>query len=280
MIELATVSASFPELRNLSAIPTPSGQKYVFTALLNGRKVVLKLIKLGQDRERTLRETSAVKKLGCSFVPTIMDTGDRVVGTESLQFIIEEFIDGEDLCTRLRRAPRSPINEVVSLGRALLRGCEEFEKAKLVHRDIKPANIMIDKAGKVWIIDFGITRHLDLPTITPGGSFGPGTPGYAAPEQFRNLKTEINVRADLYSTGVVVYEALNGSNPYLSILDPLQRLLYMEANDLPPLIVQGPVTAELSRFLSSMTSRYPSRRPQSAAYAIDWFEKTVGAVNP
>lgn len=65
------------------------------------------------------------------------------------------------------------------------------------------------------IIDFGIVRFLDMESLTQTSQrFGPCTPGYGAPEQMRNLKAQINIRADLFSVGVVAYEALKGHNPY------------------------------------------------------------------
>ena len=75
---------------------------------------------------------------------------------------------------------------------------------------------MVDRNGEYWLLDFGIARHLDKESITASGAmFGPASAGYAPPEQFRNIKTEIDIRTDLFAIGVVAYEALTGSHPFL-----------------------------------------------------------------
>ena len=77
---------------------------------------------------------------------------------------------------------------------------KQLEACKIVHRDIKPENIIVTSAGKIFFLDFGIARILGLPTLTKTEAIvGPHTPGYAAPEQFNDLKSDIDSRADLFS---------------------------------------------------------------------------------
>ena len=118
---------------------------------------------------------------------------------------------------------------------------------------------MIDEAGKLWVIDFGIARVLDLPSLTGTANFfGVFTPGYGAPEQIRNMKAEINSRADLFSIGVVMHEMMIGTNLYLNgakdAMDVLRRMLNA---DLPAPTHSKDVNGELSLFVSNMASRFP-----------------------
>lgn len=274
MLDLAAVAAAFPQLTGLAPLGSTSGQKEVLRAELQGEGIVLKLIKKNaQDQCRTEREIAAAVKLACSYVPRVLDHGQRTIGSEDRVYIVEERIEGETFRERLRRAPRQSVSEVLGILDTLLLACIDFEAAKMVHRDIKPENLMVDAAGKLWVIDFGIVRFLDDVSLTPTGNhFGLFTPGYGAPEQVRNLKTEIDIRADLFSVGVVAYEALNGSNPFHDgKRDPLAVINHVLARELPPLTIPGDHTGALSGFLAALTARYPSRRPQSATEAHQWF---------
>jgi serine/threonine-protein kinase len=248
------------------------GQKEVFRAILNGEAVALKLIRVyASDQERTEREIAAVTKLNSDYVPEIYDSGKCRIFGEERNYIIEQFIEGGTYRQILDSRPVQELNDVLFLADQLLKACSDFETADLVHRDIKPGNLIIDPGGRVWIIDFGLVRHLDLPSVTPSGLFGVGTPGYAAPEQFRNLKFLINIRADFFSIGVVLYEALRGYNPYfVPPTNQLEIIRRVEQQNLPRLSIPGD-DGGFSEFINALAQRFPSRRPQSAAEAIDWF---------
>lgn len=278
MIDVSSLCSHFSELKNIQLL-VQSGQKQVFTAYKNDKMVVLKLVKKqppGRDRlaaSRLEREIAAVTMLSSEHVPKIMEHGCREILGQERHYIIEQYVDGGNYRDFLRRTPIPPLIHTLEVARVLLGSCRDFESKQLVHRDIKPENIMIDSSGKIWVIDFGLVRFLEMESLTQTGAhFGPFTPGYGAPEQVRNLKTQIDVRADLFSTGVVIYESLSGINPYLvGKHDPLEVIRHMEQRDLPRLSLDFDPSGELSDFVAAMTSRFPSRRPQTASDAIDWF---------
>lgn len=274
MLDLAAVAAAFPQLSSLTPIGAPSGQKDVLSGRLGTEDVVLKLIRKNpHDQSRTDRETMAVGKLSCSYVPRVFRQGVVQIGTESRVFIIEQRIDGRTYREVLDDVPIRPLAEVLMILDTLLCACRDFEAAKMVHRDIKPENLILDPAGKLWVIDFGIVRFLDETSLTPTGShFGLFTPGYGAPEQVRNLKPAIDSRADLFSIGVVAYEALTGGNPYRQgKRDALEVINHVLLRDLPPLAIGSDPSGELATFVESLCARYPSRRPSCAADSIRWF---------
>jgi eukaryotic-like serine/threonine-protein kinase len=282
LIDLAGIRQAFPELDNVKLLSDDTGQRVVLSAEHSKNAVVLKILRPSQDPARTEREIEAIARLKSSRVPKLIDHGKRTVGPTEVLYIIEEKIDGETLRVTLDRRKKPDLPFVMQVGDELLQACAEFEACKLVHRDLKPANIMLDRAGKLWVIDFGIARLLDLPSLTKtAAQFGVFSPGYGAPEQIRNVKSQINSRADLFSVGVVLFEMLTGVNPYLQgardTLDVLRRMLTL---DLPIPTHPKDTKGELGLFVSSVGARYPSRRPQNTTEARDWYahvRKVFGA---
>jgi serine/threonine-protein kinase len=273
MIDVRTVAAEFPELSDITLLPSTSGQKEVVKAKYNSVPVILKLVKQKAIHDkRTQRELDAVQKIGGSYIPRVVEAGQRNIAGQLRFYVIEDFIDGETYRDRLTRQPVQQLHAILRFGEALLLACADFEAVAIVHRDLKPENLIIDKQEKLWILDFGIARHLNLSSITPTGPFGVGTPGYAAPEQFRNIKGQINSRTDLFAVGIILYESLCGYNPLTrGLADPHAILQRTENMDLLPLTIPGD-TGELSRFINTLAQRFPSRRPQTAREAAEWFQ--------
>jgi serine/threonine-protein kinase len=272
VINLSDVRATFADIADLVPLSADSGQRIVLSGV-KGEPIVLKLLKAGQDPSRTEREIDAVARLTSSRVPRILDHGKRAIAGANVLYVIEQRIDGPTLARVLQQQPKQDIRAVIKTGQDLLDACAEFESAKLVHRDLKPGNLIVDRAGKLWVIDFGIARMLDLPSLTmTSNQFGVFSLGYSAPEQIRNLKAQINSRADLFSVGVIMYEMLVGHNPYLAgAKDPLDILRRMLSLDLPIPAHPCDPNGELGLFISNMAGRFPSRRPQNTKEALDWY---------
>jgi serine/threonine-protein kinase len=273
VIDIAELRTQFPNLTKITPCSS-GGQKEVCSAEFHGSKVALKLIiPIPGSEERTLREIQAVQQLSSSFVPQVIEAGQRTLCGQQRYYIIENFIEGQTYRVCLQKKPLQDFWQVLELMRVLLRAAADFERIHLVHRDIKPENIMIDQKGKTWILDFGIARHLDLSSLTPTGGFGVGTIGYAPPEQYRNLKPEIDGRADLFAIGVVVHESLTGSHFYLRGANDLLAVIHkMDKLDLPRLAIPEDLTNEFADFVASLCQRFPSRRPRSAAEATAWYD--------
>jgi len=273
VIELAELRKQFHSLANITPLAS-GGQKEVCRAELGGRPVALKLIlPLPGSEDRTLREIQAIRQLSSPYVPQVFETGERVLCGLKRHYIIEEFIEGQTYRALLESRPVRDFGEVLELAKVLIGAAADFERIDLVHRDIKPENIMVDGTGKIWILDFGIARHLNLSSLTPTGGFGIGTIGYAPPEQYRNLKPDIDGRADLFAVGIVVHESLTGSHFYLrGAQDVLAVIHKMDKLDLPRLALVEDPSNEFADFIASLCQRFPSRRPRSAAEALAWYE--------
>src|SRR6185312_5728918 len=147
----------------------------------------------------------------------VLDLGKTPDGE---RFMVMEYLDGESLKTRLSRGRLQPA-EVVPLATQILDGLSAAHAAGIVHRDLKPDNIFIlkEKAGRrdfVKIVDFGISKFSALGAegggMTKTGAVM-GTPYYMSPEQAR-AANEVDHRSDLYSVGVLMYEAVTSTVPF------------------------------------------------------------------
>ncbi len=270
----------FPDCTDFQELRVPSGQKDVIRAVRNGQSVAIKLFrKVHGDEERIQRELVAVEKLRSEFVPRVFTSGQVTIDGEERYFIIEQFIDGCSYRVVLEQANFQPLAHVLQIGSGLLKACSDFEAMQLVHRDLKPDNLIIDGTGKLWVIDFGFVRHMDLSTVTPSG-WGVGTLGYAPLEQLCLIKAEITSRSDLFAVGTILYEALCGCNPWREgVRDRHELVQKMLNQDLPKLTIVGDVEGQLSDFIAWLVQRFPSRRPQSAAEALKAFEALSTTLN-
>lgn len=199
------------------------GEVYLAEDERLGRKVAIKRLSpmIASDQshiDRMQKEARATAALKHPNIVTIYDIGQE----GSIPFIAMEFIEGETL--RERMGLKMPIHEVVSIGIQVASGLAAAHQAGILHRDIKPENIMIDVRGDVKILDFGIAQLKDpigslldyqfATAVTGRGtqaSVMAGTPGYFSPEQA--LGEPLDVRTDIFSLGVLLFEMATGHRP-------------------------------------------------------------------
>lgn len=187
------------------------GQKVVFEAKHKkfGDCVIKLYFQLNDPR--SLREIQIEKNLNLSMVPKIYDTGTVEYENVETLYITEEKISGLELRKLLNQGMRFSLKDAVCFLEQGLNFIASIEEQGIVHRDIKPENIIRTDEGKIFFLDFGIARIIGADSLTRTEALmGPHTPGYAAPEQFNNLKKEIDSRADIFSLGVVTYECITG----------------------------------------------------------------------
>jgi serine/threonine-protein kinase len=257
-------------LTNVSQIAR-GGQKVVYSATHpTYGSIVLKLFFKMDARSQREIEISENSDFGC--VPTIYETEHVIYEGADTLCIFEQRVDGEELRKRIVRGDYFTLKEAADFLEQGLTFIKQLEGKSIVHRDIKPENIIVSASGIVYFLDFGIARILGVPSLTKTEAIaGPHTAGYAAPEQFNNLKSDIDSRADLFSIGVVTYECLTGKNPFrdgaTSHLDILQR-----TETITPISfqIQGDTQQQFMGLLSSLMGKFPSRRPKDAAQALNW----------
>nr|WP_297933457.1 serine/threonine-protein kinase [uncultured Blautia sp.] len=250
------------------------GQKIVFDGVHNsyGETVIKLYFQLNDPR--SIREIQIEKGLNLSMVPKIYETGTiEYEGTETL-YIIEQKVKGTELRKVLESGRRFSLEEAVIFLEQGLEFISCIENKGIVHRDIKPENIIRADDGKIFFLDFGIARVLGADSLTrTGAMMGPHTPGYAAPEQFNNLKKEIDSRADIFSLGVVTYECITGKNPFREgSINALEVLQKTETITPVQYSIKGDTQSQFMALLGAMMGKYPSRRPRTAKQAMDWLK--------
>ena len=250
------------------------GQKIVFDGVHNsyGETVIKLYFQLNDPR--SLREIQIERDLNLSMVPKIYETGTiEYEGTETL-YIIEQKVKGTELRKVLESGKRFSLEEAVTFLEQGLEFIACIENKGIVHRDIKPENIIRADDGRIFFLDFGIARILGADSLTrTGAMMGPHTPGYAAPEQFNNLKKEIDSRADIFSLGVVTYECITGKNPFREgSINALEVLQKTETITPVQYSIKGDTQSQFMALLGAMMGKYPSRRPSTAKQAIDWLK--------
>lgn len=248
------------------------GQKIVFSAChAQYGDVVIKLY-FRPDDPRSQREINIGLHAKLPAIPLIYETGHIIYENSDTVYIIEEKIHGEELRKKLARGERFSLKQAVDFLEQSLNFIASIETIGIVHRDIKPENIIISDDGKVFFLDFGIARVLNMPSLTKTEAImGPHTPGYAAPEQFNNIKKEIDSRADIFSIGVVTYECITGQNPFREGTSNALEVLQKTETITPAIYsIPGDTQKQFMALLSSMMSKYPSRRPKNAEQALRW----------
>ena len=251
------------------------GEVYQATDLTLQRQVAVKLIKdsiVGQSdmSVRFLNEARLTSQLKHPHTLTIYDFGKH----NKQLFLVSELLEGEDLRARLRKVKHLQPHEMITLFIPICKALHEAHLAGIIHRDLKPDNLFLNRSfdeDKMILLDFGIAKTLNQAHHTQTGSFV-GTPHYMAPEQIRTSKSITHV-ADIYSLGIIFYEALSGSEPYQggSIFEVLEQHIKAE---IPKIDIK--VSSELQPFeslISSMLSKNPRGRPQSTLEIAEELER-------
>jgi hypothetical protein len=185
------------------------GTVYVAHDPVLGRMVAIKVFAGDLDvpdaRERFSREARAAAALNHPNIVTVHDFGEY----ESQPYIVMEYVPGETMASVIRRKAPVTIADKLRWMQELCAGAGYAHQMSVIHRDIKPANLMIDRSGRLKILDFGIARMLGTASHT---SMMIGTPGYMAPEQITG--DPVDHRSDQFSIGVVFYELLSYTEPF------------------------------------------------------------------
>jgi eukaryotic-like serine/threonine-protein kinase len=193
------------------------GAVYEAHDLLGARQVAIKILRASLHAElevqrRFAREARIIANLQHPGIVQLYEHGKTPDG---IQWIAFERVQGETLECRVARGPLSE-DEVLQLLHALLAALVEVHAQGVVHRDLTPKNILLRPSTEgvlsPCILDFGIASLRSDNTLTLS-TFVSGTPRYMPPEQWRGLKYA-EARSDLYSLGVIAYEALTGSLPF------------------------------------------------------------------
>ncbi len=199
------------------------------------------------------------------------------VGHEGdLHFLVMEYLDGETLEDALTRRGKLPPDEAVRLVHQALQGLQHIHEQGLVHRDLKPSNLMLiptPDGPAVKILDIGLGRMMDEgldpadPGLTGEGVLL-GTPDYMAPEQARDARA-IDIRADIYSLGCVLYHLLAGQPPFPDTNIISQMIRHASEPPRPVASLSPGVPDGLQQILNWMMAKAPEGRYPTPARAAD-----------
>ena len=195
-----------------------------------GRTVAIKLLHADDDemRERFLHEAQSVGALTHANIVTVYDFGDH----EGRPFIVMEFVEGRTLADEIRANHERSLFSKLELIEALALALDHAHERGIVHRDVKPANLMIDRAGVLKILDFGIAR-LGNSALTQAGMLM-GTPHYMSPEQIEGAP--VDPRSDVFAVGLVMYELLTYTKAFAGDTPPI--VMHRILRDPPPPIAR------------------------------------------
>jgi beta-lactam-binding protein with PASTA domain/predicted Ser/Thr protein kinase len=223
------------------------------------RRVALKVLhaRFAQDREfveRFRREAASAAGLQHPNVVAVFDRGD-VDGT---YYIAMQYLEGSSLKELIDRGLRP--DEAARLVRQVLEGARFAHRHGVVHRDLKPQNVIVDAEGKAVVTDFGIARA-GVSEITQTGSVM-GTPHYLSPEQAQGQ--DVTAVSDLYSIGVILYEALTGRVPFEGESAVAVAMKQVSQPPQRPSSINPEVSPALDAVVMRALEKEPGQRFQSA----------------
>lgn len=237
-----------------------------------GREVALKILKreLAEDaafRTRFRLEAQAASRMAHPAIVRVFDAGE---GTETapdgsvhpVPFIVMELVHGALLKDIIAEGPMAPA-DAAKYADGILEALEYSHRAGVVHRDIKPGNVMVTPTGQVKVMDFGIARAVsDSSSTVAETTTILGTAAYFSPEQAKG--EPVDARADLYSTGVVLYEMLTGRQPFRGETPVAVAYQHVSETPTPPTDLVEDLPRGLDAVVLRALAKDPYQRYQDA----------------
>ncbi len=222
-------------------------------------------VRLDPDyRRKFVKEAERASQLTDQHIAAIYD----ILEEQGEIFLIMEFVEGSNLRQVLTRDTK--LKDFLSIALQCAQGLKSAHDRNIVHCDIKPENIMISSSGKVKILDFGVARQLsptggNLTSFTSETIKLSGTPGYMAPEVM--LDGPPDQKSDIFSLGVVFYEALSGNHPFRkrTVFETADSVLHTE----PAPLTSFGVEPRISAIIGRMIVKDPAARYQSISEVLD-----------
>ena len=216
----------------------------------------------GDDaRRRFHKEALALAKLSSSHIAAVYDVGEQ----DGIDYIVMEFVPGESLLEKLSSGPLS-VKDATSITLQIAEALEEAHEQGVIHRDLKPGNVMVTPKGQVKVLDFGLAKLFEVQgpddTLSMETRGVIGTLPYMSPEQVNGQK--LDARTDLWSLGVVYYEALTECRPFQadSIVGVLHSITKATPTPLREIRSDAPPLAE--QIVMRALKKDPASRYQSA----------------
>lgn len=276
-----------PDIQNVCAL-AEGGQKKVFSCEISGRPYVIKFIlveellrdngqevssftdRLNEVIARAIREVDTMEQIDTQTLvkPGPIRLNQTEINGQRVIYFTEEKIEGKDLKAILSECGTLSIDEIKRLGYDIVTAIECLWQIRRIHRDIKPGNIMLrSETGRFMLLDMGIVFDLGDISLTPT-PFIMGTLGYLSPEQLiYSGRRALDFRSDLFSLGVVLYEAATGINPFIHNCASRQEILTNIQNLDPqkPSVLRSDIPEKLDDIILRMIRKQPHLRYNSCS---------------
>jgi eukaryotic-like serine/threonine-protein kinase len=271
---------SVPASAQKPLAPRPSGAKvgkYTLQAVLGqgaygevhlgvpptGPKVAVKILSAAAARNadavtRFKREADTARRLDHPSIIRILDVGS----SRGRHYLIMELMHGGSL-RRLLQRPSAPPAKLLSVLAEVAAALSYAHAQGVVHRDVKPENVLLTRAGRAKVADFGLARTVDQSSLTTQGRIL-GTALYMSPEQVHGQRA--TAASDVYAFGIMLYEAITGERPFTA--DTQLGYLYQHAEVEPPHpVIRGRYPAALAGLALACLAKEPADRPTMAEVA-------------
>lgn len=238
-----------------------------------GREVAIKVLdpELARDagfRTRFRLEAQAASRMAHPTIVRVFDAGEETESlpdgtTQPVPYIVMELVHGRLLKDVIAGGPL-PVDEAVAYADGILEALEYSHRAGVVHRDIKPGNVMVTDEGQIKVMDFGIARAVSDSSSTVAETTAIlGTAAYFSPEQAKG--EPVDGRADLYSTGVVLYELLTGRAPFRGESPVAVAYQHVSETPITPSELEASIPRALDVVVLRALAKDPFQRYQDAA---------------
>lgn len=246
---------------------------YVAHDSVLGRKVAIKVLneELAANKkfsQRFKQEAKSASSMNHPNIVQVLDAGETTETDENgvkhtYAFLVMEYVDGLELSKLVARGPLK-VPEAIRVTKELLSAVEFAHNKGIVHRDIKPDNIMLTRAGKVKVLDFGIARAVaetfdDIATTTSIL----GTAAYFSPEQAQGQK--VDIRTDIYAIGIVLFEMLTGKIPFTGDTAVAVAHQHIHAHPPAPSSINPKVSLALDQVVFTALAKDKADRFQTTA---------------
>jgi serine/threonine-protein kinase len=229
------------------------------------------------QRDRFMREARAVNRINHENIVEIFDVGET---DDGLVYLVMEYVPGDSLLKALAQAP-FPAARAISIGSQAAGALGRAHQMGVIHRDLKPENILLvqrkERADFVKLLDFGIAKLIDAPSIT-GSQQIFGTPGYIAPEYIQS--TRIDGRSDLYSLGVILYEMCTGALPFDYQYPGDLLVKHVTEQPIPPRTRHPAIEPALEELILRALRKDPRERFRDAYHFLEELDRVRERLGP
>ncbi len=233
-------------------------------------KILSPILSTNSDAlERMKREVSAARRVTHQNVIRIHDISEM----NGLHFVSMEYFHGQNLKEYIKqRGALSSVN-AWQIAAQICDGLEAAHRGGIIHRDLKSQNIIINAAGQVKVIDFGLAHSTQMEGLTATGLIM-GTPEYMAPEQVAGKR--VDERADIYSLGIILYELFTGKVPFTGDSAIGVGFMQMKDQPRPPREINSQIPAEVERVILKALQKEPSARYSAVSELKADLESAIG----